>query len=521
MDVISLSSDSSRPSSPLINISEVLNETEKRESCISNQEIVLSPSKNRFVHALSESDDSESELLGRDLNKIHTLDENSTIGRHKLSHEKEPLFSNELEKPNEHLTFSDKSNSESEVEYHIDKDCDIWTKYSKEPCNELLEKDLIGHLHNEDNLGTSSKYIPGESRSKTTYPKTKTKMTKEQRLEEKLKKQKEKELIRAEKRAAKELQNQMKPNNCMKFMTVILDSALISCPFSGTLMAAIQNSEAKYQICAQPVPLTVSWRREASGPNAKEENDVLLIWQWEFVIPAIKNHTLISKIQEVQAKHFGKSLFLIIYGLNGYFSYLKSNRRNLSGNPPKSKKGKSSSDNNEFPYVTKQVIEEELIELQITANCTHRLIECPEDLGSLVVQITKAIAETPFKLDKQKRVQENLEWFAVGDSRDCVAIDKAGNGLLRLWQQQLCQFNLAGHDVAQAIAAVYPGPLSLVRAYDNCNSQKECEDLLRDIQVRRSQGPLASSRRIGPELSKKIYTFFCSADGDAPLSQEQ
>ncbi|KAG8301161.1 hypothetical protein J6590_059566 [Homalodisca vitripennis] len=174
MDVISLSSDSSRPSSPLINISEVLNETEKRESCISNQEIVLSPSKNRFVHALSESDDSESELLGRDLNKIHTLDENSTIGRHKLSHEKEPLFSNELEKPNEHLTFSDKSNSESEVEYHIDKDCDIWTKYSKEPCNELLEKDLIGHLHNEDNLGTSSKYIPV---SEILYYSTKLKIT--------------------------------------------------------------------------------------------------------------------------------------------------------------------------------------------------------------------------------------------------------------------------------------------------------------------------------------------------------
>lgn len=66
------------------------------------------------------------------------------------------------------------------------------------------------------------------------------------------------------------------------------------------------------------------------------------------------------------------------------------------------------------------------------------------------------------RLDKQRRELENLEWFAVGDSRDCVTVDKDGNGLLRLWQQQLCQFNLAGHDVAQAIAKAYPSPLSLM-----------------------------------------------------------
>lgn len=66
-------------------------------------------------------------------------------------------------------------------------------------------------------------------------------------------------------------------------------------------------------------------------------------------------------------------------------------------------------------------------------------------------------------MDKQKRELENLEWFAVGDSRDCVSVDKEGHGLLRLWQQQLCQFNLAGHDTAQAITAIYPSPLSLVQ----------------------------------------------------------
>lgn len=45
----------------------------------------------------------------------------------------------------------------------------------------------------------------------------------------------------------------------------------------------------------------------------------------------------------------------------------------------------------------RKAIEEELIELQIMANCNHRLIESSEELAQLILQITKAIAETPFK----------------------------------------------------------------------------------------------------------------------------
>lgn len=49
-----------------------------------------------------------------------------------------------------------------------------------------------------------------------------------------------------------------------------------------------------------------------------------------------------------------------------------------------------------FHFFRKE-IEEGLIELQILANCNHRLIESAEELGQLIVQITKAIAEKPFK----------------------------------------------------------------------------------------------------------------------------
>lgn len=56
-----------------------------------------------------------------------------------------------------------------------------------------------------------------------------------------------------------------------------------------------------------------------------------------------------------------------------------------------------------------------------------------------------------------------LDWYAVGDSKDCVAVDKDGNGSLQLWQRQLCQFPLASRETSEAIASIYPSPLSLLQ----------------------------------------------------------
>ncbi|XP_054256932.1 crossover junction endonuclease EME1-like [Macrosteles quadrilineatus] len=479
-DVISLSSDTSRPSSPFINVSEVFNDSENINNppCtnVDKNQIDSSPLKNispfkRILHDLSESDHSDTES-------------NQNIKSVELSRDELDRLLLKYSKNNKCRPNTETLDSESEL---------------FKPAFEKLQ--VNDQLDGERNAGLKPKKTNGK------------------RLEDKEQKQREKEQKRAEKLAAKELQNYTKPGNCLKYMTVVVDSSLVSCPFGGKLIDSVQSSESKCQISAHIIPQTIFWKRELPGLRLEEENYIVVIWDWQTVIPAIKSHTLCSQIQDIQAQHFGKSVYLVFYGLNSYFSYIKSKRRHNTGDNPKRRRKESNE--NEFPYVTRKEIEEELIELQIMMNCNHRIIESPDDLCQLILQITKAIAETPFKLEKQRRELENLEWFAVGDSRDCVTVDKAGNGLLRLWQQQLCQFNLAGHDVAQAIVSVYPSPRALVLAYDKCNTQKEGEELLRDIHVRRCQGPLTSSRRIGPELSRKIYTFFSSVDGDTPLSQEQ
>ena len=40
------------------------------------------------------------------------------------------------------------------------------------------------------------------------------------------------------------------------------------------------------------------------------------------------------------------------------------------------------------------------------------------------------------------------------------------------------------------------------------------------LQIRRGVGPLTIMKKVGPELSKKICTFFTASDGKATLSQE-
>lgn len=67
------------------------------------------------------------------------------------------------------------------------------------------------------------------------------------------------------------------------------------------------------------------------------------------------------------------------------------------------------------------------------------------------------------RYEKHQREQENLQWYAAGDSRDCVCVDKNGNGLLRLWQQQLCQFNRVTMETVRAITAIYRSPCALLQ----------------------------------------------------------
>lgn len=118
-----------------------------------------------------------------------------------------------------------------------------------------------------------------------------------------------------------------------------------------------------------------------------------------------------------------------------------------------------------------------------------------------------------FRLSKQNKYEDD-GYYISSNNTDCVKVDKDGNGLRHLWQQCLTSFPQVRIETAEAIMAVYPTFVSLIEAYDKCHTQEERENLLEDIPIRRMACPFANSRKVGPELSKKICQFYTSLDID-------
>lgn len=314
--------------------------------------------------------------------------------------------------------------------------------------------------------------------------------------EEVLKKKEEERKLKEEKRRQLLIQKSLKPGECLKHVTVLLDSSLLQCKFGGKLLAAVQSTESPSRIVSNLVPFTVGWERSLPNLESTEESQVLLVWHYDELISAVVEGKLCERICDIRNVLVNKDIILLVYGLQEYFSKKEKVKDTKLPSEAKSSTCLGSK-------LTRHKVENALAELQLQLNFGYRVINTPEELGLCVTQFTKAVAEHPFKKQKFSKEQK-FSWYAALDSRDCVRVDKEGNGLLRLWQQQLTQFNLAGVDKAQAIVAAYPSPQLLKQAYDKCDSTKEAELLLQNIAVRRTQGPLTSFRRIGPELTRSL-----------------
>nr|XP_018916393.1 PREDICTED: crossover junction endonuclease EME1 [Bemisia tabaci] len=361
--------------------------------------------------------------------------------------------------------------------------------------------------------------------SEAEMQKKKEKEEKKKALNEERRRKKEEEAKRkADKKAASELLKKMKPGECMKLVTIVIDTNILACSFGGALLAPVQASGAGSKICPQLTPHSITWTQENIHGEKIDQNHIMIVWTAETLVQTVYHETLCKDVMEIQRLNPGKTITLVIFGIQNYFSQQKSSKSKamksqISGTKNSESNSKSSS-HEALPIITRVQLEESLTEIQLHANCCHRLVESNEDVGQFILQFTKAIAETPYKKMMFDKKQQDLEWFAAGDSKDSVRIDKNGNGFSRLWQKQICQFNQVGLDLADAIISHYKTPQALITAYGKCEDQREAELLLKDLPVRRGVGPLISTRRVGPELSKKLYLFFTSDDETATFSQE-
>lgn len=142
---------------------------------------------------------------------------------------------------------------------------------------------------------------------------------------------------------------------------------------------------------------------------------------------------------------------------------------------------------------------------QLQTDVMVYLLETSEELAEFVRTFSKAVAEKPAKKDRLQTA-----FFDVGVST--VKVDKNGQGLLKVWRQQLLQFKNISPDIADAIVQAYPSPHLLMEAYRKCNDSNDQEKLLENIVVRRGAGVLETSRRVGKEMSRRIHTFVTSSN---------
>ncbi|XP_054913596.1 crossover junction endonuclease EME1 isoform X2 [Poeciliopsis prolifica] len=357
----------------------------------------------------------------------------------------------------------------------------------------------------------------------------------------------EQERQKAERRALAEAAKALRPEECIKHMVVAVDPALLQLEGGGTLLASVQALGCSCAIEKQPVPRSVTWARQAPSAQVHKttpslndasrapEPHVVMQMTVEDFVTLIHNYireerhsgsacspTLTSWVQEQQRRHPDKRLSLAVIGLESYFRARKSQsqkrlRAAVAGEEAgggKEKKKQRNSQAEKLPEVSRVEVEEAAVHLQLHTGVSVHFFSTWKEFSDHITMTTRAVAEAPFK---RAREQTGFSFYLESEWAGGQRVDKAGKGLLEAWKRQIQQFNRVSSDVAAAILAAYPSPQLLKKAYSQCRTENEKLSLLSDLLIRRGEGVTSTTRRVGPELSKRLFLLMHSRDPEQNL----
>ncbi|KAL6094721.1 eme1 [Pungitius sinensis] len=345
---------------------------------------------------------------------------------------------------------------------------------------------------------------------------------------------------KAERKALAEAAKALRPEECIKHMVVAVDPALLQLEGGGPLLAAVQALGCSCAVEKQAVPRSVSWMRRApsaqpgDGGGVPEAHVVMQITVDDF-ITLVHGYvqegrrgrcdaapTLTSWVQEQQRRHVGKLLSLAVIDLEKYFRAQKSQsqkrlRQAVAGEQRgagKARKRKKSGGDEARPEVSRVDVEEAVVHLQLHTGVSVRFLPTWKDFSDHIAMTTRAVAEAPFKREREKTgFSFHLESEWAGGQRS----ERDGKGLLQVWKRQIQQLNRVSPDMASAILAAYPSPQLLAQAYDLCEGDGERLSLLSDLVIRRGEGVTSTTRRVGPELSKRLFLLMSSREPQRTL----
>ncbi|XP_052071329.1 crossover junction endonuclease EME1-like isoform X2 [Mytilus californianus] len=320
-------------------------------------------------------------------------------------------------------------------------------------------------------------------------------------------------------------------NQSLEFMKIVLDPHIINdCGLGAAIFKAGEELKVPCVTEEQGFPFTISWKRMVTewienGTQVETlkrevtEDEALIILPVSDFVHMVENSkqdgfegktTLLQYIQIVQQRQPRISITPAVIGLEKYFRDLKTIKQRqhreavlATGESSQTTKKKK----NINTIVSRIHVEEACAEVQLQTGCVVQMLETTEEITDLIKIFTKAVAEKPAKKDRLNSIFSFHEDGTTG-----VKVDKSGQGLLKVWKQQLLQFKNVSPDMAEAIIAEYPSPQLLMKAYSMCSSQEEGVKVLDNIVVRRGAGVLETTRRIGKEMSRRFYLFFTNTD---------
>ncbi|XP_027547615.1 crossover junction endonuclease EME1 isoform X2 [Neopelma chrysocephalum] len=310
------------------------------------------------------------------------------------------------------------------------------------------------------------------------------------------------------KRALAKTLKAQRPGECQKYITVVLDPALLQVEGGEQILRALEAASYSCVVENQAVPCSITWRRKTVS-SQKVDN-----------CTEGQKMTLQSYVAHVMEKLPGKILALAVVGVENYFRSLRvQSKQRLQqaaapGNQEEQRRGRKKKIKDSGLELTRMDMEEALVDLQLCTQVQVSFFDSCEELGEYATMFTKAVAEAPFK-----REREDTGFSFYLEKRWCggVKVDHSGKGLLKVWNRQIQQFNRVSPAMAEAIVSAYPSPQLLIQAYGKCSSDQERENMLANIPVHRGEGVTATSRRIGPELSRRIYLQMTSHNPDLCL----
>uniref|UniRef100_A0A182JEW6 ERCC4 domain-containing protein n=1 Tax=Anopheles atroparvus TaxID=41427 RepID=A0A182JEW6_ANOAO len=298
--------------------------------------------------------------------------------------------------------------------------------------------------------------------------------------------------------AINEEQRNIKPGNCNKFLHVTIDPDFLKEPHGAQVLPKLTELGCKYELKSQPCPSTVTFYRTIPSKLASDgtmtartvdEPFVVYLLDGGTFVAYVRNHQLLPIIRTVKEQYPGRRLSLLIFGL---VSYCRVHRG----------------------CVGRRETEHALTEIQLYEDVSHQLLETDEQVANFVNQLARSIAELPYKQQQMEKYSPD-QIYLGNEKKGCVRVEGTA-GLHQLYQAQLIKIPSVTLEIAEAIMCAYPTLNELLQAFRNAD--QDGPNLLANISIRRAGGPVTTSnRRIGPELSKKIYLLYNSLNAKQEL----